>query len=76
MSFSTGSSANCIIFILKGDLQPNRDLDPTLKTLLRSCTCLRWGECLFWQKLIYQLPKKEDRKQQSDDVEEEALLTP
>lgn len=73
MSFSTESSARCIVFVTLGELPPPQELDSVLKTLLRSCICLRWNQRLFWQKLVYQLPKKGAKNHEYHNSDEELL---
>ncbi|XP_035229213.1 slit homolog 1 protein-like [Stegodyphus dumicola] len=61
LSFSTTESCRRIIIVTNGELPPVSQLDSTLAALMRSCTCLRWGQFLFWEKLRYALPKKNRR---------------
>lgn len=44
-----------VIFLLTTDLHA-LNLDPDLKLLLRTCTCIVWGEKRFWEKLRYSMP--------------------
>jgi Leucine-rich repeat (LRR) protein len=43
------------IVILLGEV-PQKDLDPDIRLYLKTSTCLKWGDKLFWKKLRYALP--------------------
>lgn len=49
--------AQRLIIIILG--QPNlvaANLDPDMLEWLKSCTCLHWGERIFWQRLRFAMP--------------------
>ncbi|XP_042907478.1 protein toll-like isoform X1 [Parasteatoda tepidariorum] len=73
MACSIEKTAQRFIFIITDSIPPELKLDAVLNCLVKRSTLIKWGECLFWTKLKFSLPKK-SKTVTSNEEESERLI--
>ncbi|GFV96930.1 protein toll [Trichonephila clavipes] len=58
MACSIENTSKRMIFVVRDKNSLMKEVDITLRAIIKNSICLQFGDILFWQKLKYYLPKR------------------